>query len=181
MDPKLLQALLPLAVITVMFALRWRRMSKPRPFNTGWLWLSPAVLALATGLMLFTVPPTALGWLVAAIGMAIGAFAGIKRGQLMHLDRDPATGGLLIRQSPAAILFVLVILGLRRAIAYGTGIDPGAQTGGQIPPSAMLLTDGMLAFALGMVTLMQWTLWQRAKAVPAHVPVAAAVAAAGEV
>ena len=172
MNPEQVQAVLPIALVAVIFALRWRRMSKPRPFKTGWLWLPPALLAAATSLMLITYPPAPLGWMIAAAALAIGAFAGIKRGQLMHLDRDPDSGDLMIRQSPAAILFVLGILAARRIIAYGTGADAGVQAGGQLAPQAMLVTDGLLAFALGMVTLMQWTLWQRAKAVPAHVPIA---------
>ena len=172
MNPEQIRAVLPIALVAVIFALRWRRMSRPRPFKTSWLWLPPVLVAAATGLMLITYQPAALGWLIAAAGLAIGAFAGIKRGQLQHLDRDPATGGLMIRQSPAAIVFVLGILAARRVIGYGTGVDAGAQAGGQLAPQAMLVTDGLLAFALGMVTLMQWTLWQRAKAVPAHVPVA---------
>lgn len=171
MDPKLVQMLLPIAVIAAVFALRYRRMNKPRPFKTRWLWLSPVILAAATALMLVTFPPTALGWLIAVLGLVLGAFAGIKRGQWMQLDRDPGSGGLLIRQSPAAIILVLVILAARRAIVYATTTAPGAQPGGQLAPQAMLITDGLLAFALGMVALMQWTLWQRAKAVPAHVPV----------
>ena len=170
MNPEQIRAVLPIALVAVIFALRWRRMSRPRPFKTSWLWLPPVLVAAATGLMLITYPPAALGWLIAAAGLAIGAFAGIKRGQLMHLDRDPQTGGLLIRQSPAALLFVFAILAARRAIAFETGSSSGVQVdaSGHIPPEALLVTDGLMVFALAMVVLMRWTLWQRAKAVPPH-------------
>ena len=167
MDPKTLQAVLPIVVIAVAFALRFRNLNKPRPFNVGRLWLVPTVVAVAAGLFLFSFPPTAVGWMIMLFAALIGAFAGIKRGQLMHLDRDPQTGGLLIRQSPAALLFVFAILAARRAIAFETGAGSGASPGpgGQIPPEALLVTDGLMAFALAMVVVMRWTLWQRAKAV----------------
>ena len=170
MDPKLLPTILPIIVIAVVFALRFRNLNKPRPFNVGRLWLVPAIVAVAAGLFLFSFPPNAVGWAIMLFAALIGAFAGIKRGQLMHLDRDPQTGGLLIRQSPAALLFVFAILAARRAIAFETGAGSGAGPGpgGQIPPEALLVTDGLMAFALAMVVAMRWTLWQRAKAVPPH-------------
>ena len=172
MDPQLLPTLIPIVVIAVVFALRFRNLNKPRPFNVGRLWLVPAIVAVAAGLFLFSFPPSAIGWLIMLLAALIGAFAGIKRGQLMHLDRDPQTGGLLIRQSPAALLFVFAILAARRAISFETGAATGPGAGGQFPPEALLVTDGLMAFALAMVVLMRWTLWQRAKAVPPHVPVA---------
>ena len=176
MDPQLLPTLIPIVVIAIVFALRFRNLNKPRPFNVGRLWLVPAIVAVAAGLFLFSFPPSAVGWLIMLFAALIGAFAGIKRGQLMHLDRDPQTGGLLIRQSPAALLFVFAILAARRAISFETGTSGGsgsaAGSGGQIPQEALLVTDGLMAFALAMVVLMRWTLWQRAKAVPPHVPVA---------
>lgn len=170
MDPKTLQTVLPIAVILIVFALRYRNLNKPRPFNARRLWLVPAIIAAAAGLFLVNFPPSAIGWLIMLFAALVGVFAGIKRGQLMHLDRDPQTGGLLIRQSPAALLFVFAILAARRAIAFETGARSGAGPGpgGQIPPEALLVTDGLMAFALAMVVAMRWTLWQRAKAVPPH-------------
>ena len=171
MDPKMLQSIMPIVIIAVVFAFRYRDLNKPRPFNVGRLWLVPAILAVAVVFVLVSFPPSAVGWLIVVFAAAIGVFAGIKRGQLMHLDRDPVSRSLLIRQSPAALIFVLAILAARRVIAYGTGVTPGAGQGGRIPPEAMLVTDGLMAFALAMVVLMRWTLWQRAKAVPPHATV----------
>ena len=168
MDPKLLTTVLPIVIIAIVFALRFRNLNKPRPFNAGRLWLIPAIVAVAVGFFLVSFPPSALGWLIMVFAALIGAFAGLKRGQLMHLERDPQTGGLLMRQSPAALLFVFAILAARRAIAFETGGGPAGDPSGHIPPEALLVTDGLMAFALAMVVLMRWTLWQRAKAVPPH-------------
>ena len=173
MDPKLLQTVLPIAIIGLVFAFRFRNLNKPRPMQVGRLWIAPTFLAVVVVIVLISFPPSLVGWLIIVFAALGGAFAGIKRGQLMHLERDPATGGLMMRQSRAALIFVVVILIARRAVTYGTGIETGsgAQPGGQIPPEAMLVTDGLMAFALAMVGLMRWTLWQRAKAVPPQPPI----------
>ncbi|MDL2353541.1 MAG: DUF1453 family protein [Pseudomonadota bacterium] len=168
MDPKLLQSVLPYLAIGIVFALRFRNMNKPRPFNASRLWMMPAVLAATVAFFLVTFPPSPLGWLIVGFALLIGAVAGIKRGQWMHLERDPQTGKMLIRQSPAALIFLLGILVARRVLAYEVGSSPGADATGHIPPEALLVTDGLMAFALAMVVLMRWTLWQRAKAVPPH-------------
>ena len=168
MDPKLLQSVLPFIVIGIVFALRFRNLNKPRPFNAGRLWLIPAILAVAVTFFLVSFPPSALGWLVIAFAVVVGAIAGVKRGQWMHLERDPVDGKMLMRQSPAALIFVLGILVARRGISYELGGNPGADASGHIPPEALLVTDGLMAFALAMVVLMRWTLWQRSKAVPPH-------------
>ena len=167
MGPKTLQTVLPIAIILIVFALRFRNLSKPRPFNAGRMWVAPALVAVAVGFFLFNFPPSPIGWLVILFAAAIGVIAGIKRGQWMHLERDPANGKLLIRQSPAALVFLIAIVLSRRALAYELGAG-GADSSGHLPPAALLLTDGLMAFALGMVIAMRWTLWQRSKAVPPH-------------
>ncbi len=167
MDSKTMQTVLPIAVILIVFALRFRNLNKPRPFNMGRLWLAPAFVILAVGFFLFNFPPSPTGWLVIMFGGAIGLVAGIKRGQWMHLERDPGTGKMLIRQSPAALVFLIAIVAARQLlkVEVGTG-EPDAT--GHLPPAALLATDGLMAFALAMVVAMRWTLWQRAKAVPPH-------------
>ena len=179
MDPKLLQTVLPIAIIAVVFAFRFRNLSKPRPYKPDWQWVMPLLMVAVFGFLLVTLPPSPLGWAVLFVGLAIGAFVGMKRGHLMHLERDPVGGGLLIRQSPAALILVFAVVIVRRAFAAGTGGDPAAGVGGQIPPEAMLVTDGVIGFAFAMMVMLRWTLRQRALAVPAAVPIPAAPPRAG--
>ena len=170
MDPKLLQTVLPIIIIAAVFALRFRSLNKPRPYKLGWQWVMPLVMALLFGFLLVTLPPTPLGWALLLMGLAIGAFVGIKRGQLMHFERDPISGGLLVRQSPAALIFLFVIMATRRVATPGGGAaSPDAA--GHIPPAAMLATDAAIGFAFGMLLLLRWTMRQRALAVPAAAPV----------
>ena len=170
MDPKLLQSILPIVVIAVVFAFRFRNLRKPRPYKPDWQWVMPLVMALLFTFLLVTLPPTPLGWALLFMGLAIGAFVGIKRGQLMHFERDPVGGGLLVRQSPAALIFLFVIMATRRVFSPGGGA-PSADAAGHIPPAAMLATDAAIGFAFGMLLLLRWTMRQRALAVPAAAPI----------
>ncbi|MFM5916055.1 MAG: hypothetical protein ACKOOL_00810 [Novosphingobium sp.] len=166
MDPKTLQTVLPIAVILIVFAVRFRNLSKPRPFNAGRLWLAPALISLVAAAFLFTSPPDATGWAIVVVGAALGLGAGLLRGRLMHLERDPA-GHLLMRQSPLALLFLVGIMAARRGLAYELGAG-GADASGHLSAATLWVTDGLLGFALAMVIAMRWVLWQRAKAVPPH-------------
>ena len=170
MDPK---TYLPIIVIAVVFAFRFRNLRKPRPYKPDWQWVMPLVMALLFGFLLVTMPPTPLGWGLLLMGLAVGAFVGVKRGQLMHFERDPVGGGLLVRQSPAALIFLFAIMATRRAATASTGGAPVADAAGHLPPAAMLATDAAIGFAFGMLLLMRWTMRQRALAVPAAAPRAA--------
>lgn len=167
MDPKTVQTWLPLLVIVVVFAFRFRNLSKAKPFRPGGLWIAPVLLTALSAVMFYTIPPSPLGWALIALGLAVGGAIGWKRGHLMHLERDARSGLLMIRQSPAALALILGILVAKRALAAGLGVDPAAQGSGT-SEAPMLLTDGLLGLALGMVFVMRWTLWQRAKAMPPH-------------
>lgn len=170
MDPNTLQTWLPVLVIGVVFAFRFRNLSKPKPFQPGQLWIAPLLLIAVFGLLVLSMPPSALGWLVIAAGAAIGAAIGWQRGHLMHLERDPLSGAVMIRQSPAALALILGIIVVRRVVSAQLGVTPGADAAGHMSNAAVLMTDGLLGFALGMVIAMRFTLWQRAKALPAHLP-----------
>ena len=61
MDPKLLQAILPVVVIGVVLALRFRSMSKVRPLKTKTLWIAPVMLLALVAVTLYQAPPSAIG------------------------------------------------------------------------------------------------------------------------
>jgi Protein of unknown function (DUF1453) len=168
MDPKTVQTWLPLLIIAVVFAFRFRGLSKPKPFRPGRLWIAPLLLVVVFVLLVISLPPSALGWLAVAFGLALGAAIGWKRGHMLHLERDAESGAVMMRQSPAALLLVLGIIFARRTLSAGLGVEAGAAPGSDPSGMAMLLTDGLLGFALGMVLVMRWTLWQRFKAMAPH-------------
>ena len=91
-------------------------------------------------------PPT--GWvaIASAVGLAIGAAVGWQRGKMMHIHVDPETHALNQKASPAAMFFL--DRADRRAIGRAR-----ASLGQESGVSPAMLTDPLIAFALGMFTL----------------------------
>ncbi len=154
-------SVIPFFVIAVVMWLRFRNINKARRFRPGQMWVAPLSFGVMVAFMLHSIPPSGMGWAVLAGGAMIGAAVGWQRGRLTHMDFDPATGQFSTRQSPAALLFILAIFALRRLIVPASGAAKTA--GGHLAPQALLITDGLLGFALGMIIAMRLELWLRAK------------------
>jgi len=144
-----------IGVIVVAIALRLRRMGQMRPLNLGGLWIVPALYLLVAALMFVQLPPT--GWvaIASAVALLLGAGLGWQRGKMMHIHVDPETHALNQRASPAAMFFLIALI-LVRAGARGVL----GQTGGVSPA---MLTDPLIAFALGMFSVQRIEMYLRAR------------------
>ena len=144
-----------IGIIVVIMALRMRGMSKMRPLKLGSLWIVPAVYLVVAALMFIQLPPT--GWvaIASAVGLAIGAAVGWQRGKMMHIHVDPETHALNQKASPAAMLFLIVLIAVRAGARSVLGETSGV--------SPAMLTDPLIAFALGMFTLTRLEMYLRAK------------------
>jgi hypothetical protein len=144
-----------IGIIVVIMALRMRGMSKMRPLKLGSLWIVPAVYLVVAALMFIQLPPS--GWvaIASAIGLAIGAAVGWQRGKMMQIHVDPQTHALNQKASPAAMFFLIALIVIRAGARSVLG-----QTGGVSPA---MLTDPLIAFALGMFTLTRLEMYLRAK------------------
>jgi len=144
-----------IGIIVVIMALRMRGMSKMRPLKLGSLWIVPAVYLVVAALMFIQLPPT--GWvaIASAIGLAIAAAVGWQRGKMMHIHVDPETHALNQKASPAAMLFLIVLIAVRAGARSVLGETSGV--------SPAMLTDPLIAFALGMFTLTRLEMYLRAK------------------
>lgn len=144
-----------IGVIIVVMALRMRRMGKIRPLKLETLWVVPAIYLVVAVLMFVQLPPT--GWvaITAAIGLVIGAGVGWQRGKMMHIHVDPETHALNQKASPAAIFFLIALILVRMAARSLLGQESGV--------SPAMLTDPLIAFALGMFTLQRVEMYLRAK------------------
>jgi hypothetical protein len=92
----------------------------------------------------------------------LGAGVGWQRARLMRLHFDPDSGQVMISHSPAALILLIVLAGLRRLIRPPTGLATGHAA---VSESALLLTIGLTGFALGMIVAQRAELWRRAKMV----------------
>jgi len=144
-----------IGIVVVVMALRMRGMSKLRPLKLGNLWIVPALYLVVAALMFVQLPPT--GWVAIAsvVGLAVGAAVGWQRGKMMQIHVDPKTHALNQKASPAAMFFLIALIVIRSGARSVLG-----QTGGVSPA---MLTDPLIAFALGMFTLTRLEMYLRAK------------------
>jgi membrane protein CcdC involved in cytochrome C biogenesis len=130
-------------------------MGQLRPLKLETLWVVPTIYLVLAGLMFWQIPPK--GWIAIAsiIALAIGAAVGWQRGTMMHIHVDPETHALNQKASPAAMIFLIALVVVRS----------GAKTllGETHAVSAAMLTDPLIAFALGMLTLTRVEMYLRAK------------------
>ena len=144
-----------IAVVIVVMALRMRSMGKMRPLKLETLWVVPVLYLAVAAMMFFQFPP--VGWTAVAsgIGLVIGAAVGWQRGKMMHIHVDPETHALNQKASPAAMFFLIGLIVVRM----------GAKTvlGAESNISPAMLTDPLIAFALGMFTLQRVEMYLRAK------------------
>jgi|KBSMisStandDraft_5_1062788.scaffolds.fasta_scaffold556226_2 membrane protein CcdC involved in cytochrome C biogenesis len=144
-----------IGAIGVIMALRMRRMGQMRPLKLETLWIVPAMYAVVAALMFFSLPP--VGWVALAslAGLAIGAAVGWQRGKMMHIHVDPETHALNQKASLAAMFFLIALILVRT----------GARTllGAESHVSPAMLTDPLIAFALGMFTLQRVEMYLRAR------------------
>jgi hypothetical protein len=147
--------IVPIAIVIVVMALRMRGMSRMRPLKLGTLWIVPALYLVIAAFMFIQLPP--VGWVAIAsvVGLVLGAGVGWQRGKMMHIHVDPETHALNQKASPAAMIFLIALIVVRSAARGLIGQE------GAISPA--MLTDPLIAFALGMFTLTRLEMYLRAK------------------
>lgn len=129
-------------------------MGKMRPLKLETLWIVPALYLAITALMFVQLPPTGSVAIATAGALIAGAAVGWKRGTMMHIHVDPQTHALNQKASPAAMIFLIVLVGVR---SLGRGF---LETEGV---SSAMLTDPLIAFALGMLTLTRVEMYFRGR------------------
>jgi hypothetical protein len=152
---KLLPYLIGGAVFLVVLYFRWRRMSVARPLKIERMWIRPAIVLAVCALILAQYPPrpSDLVWL--ALALALGALVGWQRGRFVKIVVHPETHEINQQASPAAMIFLLAIVGLRvilrqeAATAWHVGVN--------------LIADLSIVFAAGLFTVQQAEMWLRAR------------------
>lgn len=154
-QPSWISYAVTIGIVIIVLALRMRGMSKMRSLKLGGLWIVPALYLAVAALMFAQFPPT--GWVALAsfAGLVVGAAVGWQRGKMMHIHVDPETHALNQKASPAAMFFLVALIvvraGARSVLGESSGVSPA------------MLTDPLIAFALGMFTLQRVEMYLRAK------------------
>lgn len=150
-----ISVVITIGIVAIVMALRLRRMGKMRPLKLETLWIVPAIYLVVAALMFWQLPP--VGWvaIASAVGLAMGAAVGWQRGKMMHIHVDPETHALNQKASPAAMFFLIALIVVRSAARGVLGQESSV--------SPAILTDPLIAFALGMFTLTRLEMYLRAK------------------
>jgi len=150
--------LIPIAIVLLVLALRMRRLTRERPLKVEWLWVVPALYVAIAGFTFWNIPPAPMTWAIAAAALLAGAALGWQRGRMMHIKVDPETHEISQKGSLAAMAFIVVLIlirmGARNAEALGI---PGMHF------DVMAMTDVLIAFALGMLTMQRVEMFLRAR------------------
>jgi len=145
---------IPVVILAIVMAFRLRRIGRERPLKIERLWIVPALYVVVAAVAYWAHPPVGLVWLWCLIALAAGVALGWQRGRMMRISVDPETHEVSQRASPAAMLLILVLILVRtgaRELAPGMALD------------VMLLTDVLVAFALGLLATQRLEMWLRAR------------------
>jgi hypothetical protein len=140
-------------ICTVLF-FRFRSMRRIQKLRLERLWIVPALYALVTASVLYQSVPAGIQWLYVAIALALGGVLGWRRGALMRITVDPETHELNQQASPAAMLFILVLIIIRQ------GLRMEASTMGF---NVAFITDLLVVFALGLFSATRLEMFLRAR------------------
>lgn len=155
----------PILVVGLILAWRLRTLSRERPLDPARLWIAPAILVALAIWVIAMMPPGALGLAIAGLTFAAGLALGWQRGKLIRIWHDRDSGKLMQKASPAAILLLVGVLALRFGIRQYAEVAPSAD--GQIHGTALIVTDALLTFAVGLVAATRVELMVRARRIMA--------------
>jgi hypothetical protein len=142
-------------VVALVLLLRYRGMKRASRLRLETLWIVPALFGLAFVVSLYEAPPASpLGFLWLAIAAAAGAALGWQRGKLMRISVDPVTHQLNKQNSPAALLFIVLLIVARQGLRY-----EAAAAGINI----LKITGIMLAFGFGLLAATRAEMFVRAR------------------
>jgi hypothetical protein len=157
-QPSLLSYIIPAIIVAIVLGFRMRRMSRERPLKIERLWIVPAIYAAIAAITFSQIPPQGFGWAYCLLGLGAGAALGWQRGRLMRIRVDPETQAIWQTGSWAAMAFILVLILVRSAARSA------AQYGGPaMHIDVMMVTDILIAFALGLFTAQRVEMFLRAR------------------
>lgn len=147
-------------IVALVMFLRFRRMSRARPLKLEMLWIVPALYTLVAVSVLWQSVPQGIQWFYVALALIVGGLIGWRRGAMMRINIDPETHALNQQASPAAMLFIFVIIIIRQ----GLRVEAGA-----MGLNAPFLMDLAVVFVLGMFSMTRLEMFLRAKRMLADV------------
>jgi hypothetical protein len=157
-NPDLYRYIFTALIIGIVLALRLRRVGQMRKMRLETLWIVPAIFFAIAGIMFFEAPPHGLGWLWCAIALAAGAAIGWQRGRFVEIHVDPDTHELNQKASAGAIIFIVVLMGVRYGLRYVMEMGEA-----RWHLNALLISGIFISLALGMLSSFRLEMYLRAR------------------
>jgi len=156
----LISKLIPVLIIVAVVARVALRNAKPRPLKIELMWIRPLLFLALAGALMFSSPPplTLIAVVLIIVALALGCALGWQRGKLIHIEVHPETHEVIQRASPAALIFLVVLIGLR----YGAR-TLAVEVPGGAPVSLNLITDALGLFTIAMMITQSAEMWLRAR------------------
>jgi hypothetical protein len=147
-------------VLIVVLGLRMRSIGRERPLKVGRLWIVPLVItAVAVATFAAAPPARPVEWAASLVALAIGAAVGWQRGRLTHINVDPATEEVRMKQSMAGFMVILIIVALKTSMRSIAG--SGRNTLFHFSPQG--LSDILLALMVGVLVAQRVEMYLRAR------------------
>lgn len=149
---------IPYLIAVFVLAMVVRRSLRGRRIKVDQLWVIPALLTAAAVAAIVQAPPTGPAMItVLALAALMGAAIGWQRGRLTRINLDADTGILTSQASPAAVILIVAVFALRYGLRFWLLQHPGK--GAQ----ALVATDALLLFSVGMISVSRIEMWIRCR------------------
>jgi len=163
-----IQLFLPVLIILPVLYLRMRKMTKAQPLKLGRLWIRPALILLAAGLVVFLPQPgqhairhfLAQDWAWLAVAAGLGGVAGWHWGRTMAIEVHPEDGTLMVKGGQATILVMAVLILFRMGMRTGLRMEANAWH-----LDVLLISDALIVFTAFLFTLRAVEMYLRARRV----------------
>ncbi len=148
-----------LLVPVIFIGIALLRGSQARNLVVERLWIMPVVIIAMIGLAISQTPPTsALGVVLDAVAIAVGAAVGWWRGRFTNITVDPQTHALTSKASAVGMVFILAVFGARYLLRLYA--NESAQV---LHASINDISDAVLLLAVGIVCAQRLEMWLRAR------------------
>jgi hypothetical protein len=147
--------LIPVVILGIVIL----RNARARTIKVERLWISPAiVMAMTVAAFAANTPPGLYGLMLDVAAVGVGALLGWWRGRASRFTVDPETHVVTSRVSPAGMLLILGIFGVRYVLRGALGGESSA-----LHLTASEVTDSFLLLAVGVVSAQRLEWWIRAR------------------
>jgi hypothetical protein len=109
-------AVIGVVVVLIVFAFRFRQMSRSTPYDLNRALIYPIVIAAMAAWFAYSVGPHGMEWLWLALAVLVGGGLGWLRASTVTMSVDHATGRLMAQGSLVAILFLLGLFAVRTVL-----------------------------------------------------------------